>query len=263
LKKKIISYAVGLVILLGVSIFCNLLAFYSSGLSAWFLPVSIAVILSFLLFSGKVGVISLLPSRFIRCLSSTTFFYSIGMFLFPFICMLLLFFDFNLSSDKLRFPLSQIHWISVDEKGTFYCLSSTCSRLQVFDSQGKFIRGWFVRRPGGAYQVSLSKSGDVVLGKDGKAYYAYDKYGNRKSPEEENCKSFNDIYSRQTTDNDGNTYEIKSVLFRPRIVKIDSNGNELPLIKDPLGLWIHTIPFPVIGFLILTAVICLGMSRGK
>ena len=260
MRKKIINCAIVLVILLGVSIFCNLLALYSSGLTAWFLPVSTTMLVFFFLFGHKVGRI---PLRFVRYLSSVVFAYSIGIFIFGFLCYVMPFLNFNLFSEKARFPLSEIDWIGVDEKGPVYCLSLVYSRLQVFDSKGKFLKGWFVRTPAGAYRVSLSKDGNVVIGKDGRAYYIYDQFGNHKPLNEKYGKNLTTVLSTKSTDNQGNIYELKSALFRPRIVKIDKNGCKFTLIKDPFGLWFHTIPFPFIVFIILTAIIYLITSKWK
>jgi hypothetical protein len=259
-KTKIMTYAIALVILIAVSIFCSLLAFYTSGLTAWFLPVSTIIVVLFLLFGPKVRWF---PLRFVRYLSSAIFAYSIGIFIFGFLCWSVTYLNVNFFSEKARFPLSEVEWIAVDQKGCVYCLSFANLRLQVFDSEGKFLKGWFIRKPTDADRVALSKDGDVVIGSEGRAYYVYDHFGNRKPLNEEHSKNLTTVLSAKTTDNEGNTYELKSASLRPRIIKTDKNGHKFTLIKDPFGLWLHTIPLPVIGFLILTAIIHLITSKPK
>jgi len=247
------TYAIGLVVLIGVSIFSGLLVFRFFGFLTLFLPIATALILVFLLFGYRLGLWHLAPRHIIRHLSSIVLAYCVGIFLFSHICWLLAFCDYSFFSEKSRFPLSQIEWIEVDQSGSVYCLSITYSRLQVFNSEGKFLKGWFVRIPRGAYQVSLSKEGDVVLGKNGKACYVYDQFGNRKPHNEEHSRILTTVRSRKTTDIDGNTYELKSPLIRPNILKVTKNANEFTLAKDPIGLWFHTTPFPFWVFLILAA----------
>ncbi len=253
LQKTIMTYVIGLVALIGVSFFCGLLVFRFSRFLTLFLPVSTAIIILFLLFGDHLGLWRLVPRHVIRHLSSIVFVYCIGIFLFSHVCWLLAFCDFNMFSDKSRFPLSQIDWIEVDQRGSVYCLSITYSRLQIFNSEGKFLKGWFVRIPGGvrgACQVSISEDGDIVLGKDGRAHYVYDQFGNRKTPNEEHSRILTAVLSRKTTDIEGNIYELKSPLIRPHIAKLTKNANEFTLTKDPIGLWSHTTPFLFWVFLI-------------
>ena len=58
-------------------------------------------------------------------------------------------------SSKARFPLATPLAIAVDSKERVYCLSRFYNRMQVFDSDGQFIRGWFVGIPKGAYHILI------------------------------------------------------------------------------------------------------------
>ncbi len=110
--------------------------------------------------------------------------------------------------------------------------------------------------PRGSYQVTLMKDGGIVLGnQDGKPLYCYDSLGNSKSLPEEGEVVFLPMRTRKAIDTNENVYELKNELFRPYIVKICKNGIEVPIIKDPIGLWIHTYPIPIFAFIVLGVVV--------
>lgn len=248
------TYVSGVAVLIGVSVFCAPLVFRFFRYLPLFLPIATALILIFLFFGNILGLWHLVPRHLMMCLSSVIFVYCIAIFLFSHVAWLLAFCDFNFLTNKSRFPLDQIEWVGVDDKETVYCLSVTYSRIQVFNSEGKFLRGWFVRIPRGGYQISLSKDANVVLGKNGKAYHVYDQFGKLKSPEERHSRILIAERSRKAMDAKGNTYELKSPLIRPHILKEKTNnGTKFILTKDPIGLWFHTTPFPFWIFLIVGA----------
>ena len=256
MSKKGMAHIVGLIIILIFSIPCGFLVFRYFGWPAFFLPISIILMVCFALLGDKMGLKLLVPISVVKKLRLLMFAYCLGMFVFAPLCWLMAYFNFNFFSETIRFPMSEVEWISVNNDGEIYCLSFSYSRIQVFDSDGQFSKGWFVRKPRGSYQVSLTKDGRVVLGnQDGKPLYCYDSYGNRKSLPEEGEVVFTPMRTRKTVDENGNTYELRNELLRPYIAKIHKNGSEEQIIKDPLGLWIHTYPIPFFAFIVLTVAV--------
>ena len=254
--KKEIHFIVLLIITLVLSIPCGLLIFRYSGWPALFLPISIILLLCLAFFGNKMGLTPLIPISLVKKLRFLIFVYCLWMFIFPHICCLLAYFNFNFFSEKVRFPMSGVEWISVNDNGEIYYLSFTYSRIQVFDSAGQFRKGWFVRKPRGSYQVALMKDGRIVLGnQDGKPLYCYDSLGNRRSLSGEGEVVFTPMRTREAVDVNGNIYESKNELFRPYILKIYRNGTQEPIIKDPIGLWIHTYPIPSFAFIVLAVVV--------
>ena len=94
------TYAIGLVALIGVSIFSGLLVFRFFGFLPLFLPIATALILVFLLFGYRLGLWHLVPRHIIRHLSSIVFAYCVGILLFSHICWLLAFCDYSFFSEK-------------------------------------------------------------------------------------------------------------------------------------------------------------------
>jgi len=163
--------------------------------------------------------------------------------------------DFKFASENARFPLSEIEWIGVDNDGAIYCMSFSYFRLQAYDSQGRFLRGWFVPRPEGGYRIALSEEGEIIYGGENEVSHVYDKFGNQMPTKEGHSKKLSNPRSTKFIDNKGVTYELRSTWLRPKIVKVDQSGDEVTVIKDPLGLWVHGMPLPGLGFLLSSIII--------
>lgn len=242
--------------LTSVSLFCGLLAVFTSGLTGWFLLGSFIIILISSLFNRTKKFVNRIHPRFVRCLVLFVFLYSIGILVFGFSCSVVASMNSRFFSEKARFPLSEIDWIQVDNDGTIYCRSFSYARLQAYDSQGDFLKGWFIPLAKGGFRISLSEEGEIIQGKENEARYVYNTSGNPMPlKKEEHSQQLASLNSTKGIDKKGNTYELRSASFRPRIVKIDQSGDEVTLIKDPLGLWVHGMPLPGFGFLILSAII--------
>ncbi|MHC4456731.1 MAG: hypothetical protein ACYS0I_06490 [Planctomycetota bacterium] len=260
MKAKILNYAIVLPVLGLASILCCLLVFRFHSFLTLFLPVAMVLLVLFLFFRVRLFSFHIAES-----LSLAVLFYCIGMFIFGQFCWLMASLNLRLFSSKMRFPLNGIEWISKGPEDSFYCLSYMYSRVQVFDSKGELIKGWFVRIPFGEYQIALTQDGGVILGKGGTAYYVYDQYGNRIAANKKSNSILTSVPSTRSTravDQQGNSYKLVSML-RPRIVKVSESGNESTLIKDPVGLWFHTFPLPFVAFLLLSLLIYITLSMPK
>jgi len=61
----------------------------------------------------------------------------------------------------IRSPMGKITEIHVDREGFIYCADHIYSRLQVFDGNGHFVRGWLVPNLGVGVRVSVTEDGNV------------------------------------------------------------------------------------------------------
>ena len=234
------------------SIFCGLLAVYTSGLTGWILLIAIAIVLVSLFFNKTKKFSKTIPLKFIRYAWFIFFLYSAGILVFGFLCTAASSLNMRFASQKARFPLSQVEWIQVDNDGKVYCMSFSYFRMQVYNSHGEFQKGWFMPHLKESYRISLTEQGDILYGNENQVEYMFDGHGNQMPLEEEYARQLMPPMSTRCVDESGSIYELRHFLFRPMIVKTDNNGNETILIKDPLGLWVHGMPLPGFWFFILS-----------
>jgi len=159
---------------------------------------------------------------------------------------------------QIRFPLGLPGGLCVNRKGEIYCALNTYSRIQAYDKDGNFIRGWF------AY-IQKAGPSDVIIDANGLIHVettysdrSYDVFNSEGELLENRSRSLYEEKKSgflETKDNLGNTYKIKDVWFYPKIVKIDSKGTESTVISDPWYLWIFKAPLPTGGFILIAVVI--------
>ena len=166
------------------------------------------------------------------------------------------FFNVRMSSTQARFPLAHLDAIAVDSRGQIYCLSLFYCRVQVFDEEGNFVRGWFVPIPKGLFRMMVDDQDNLRIAarKNGVNLF-FDSNGNLVKKEKKT--DFDEEFGlRQTPkrvkDNFGNIYEIRSPYLFPKVVKISLSDEQEVFIRDHLGLWVITMPLPAFGFFALT-----------
>jgi len=240
--------------MIAISLLCGFLAVFTSGLTGWLLLGSFIIIGISSLFNRTKALANRIPPHLVRLLVLFVLLYSIGMLVFGFLCSALSSMNLKFVSEKARFPLSEVEWVQVDNDGAIYCMSFSYFRLQVYDSQGNFLKGWFVPRIKGGYRIALSEKGEVIYGSENEIRQVYDKFGNQIPVKKVHSQKLSAPLSTKFIDKKGINYELRYASFRPQIVKIDQSGDEATLVKDPLGLWIHGMPLPGFGFLLLSVI---------
>lgn len=187
-----------------------------------------------------------------------------GAFLFGAICWLGSDLGIRMISSKIRFPLSTPLAIAVDSKGRVYCLSRFYNRMQVFNSDGQFIRGWFVGIPKGAYHILIDDEDNLRVATErwGKNLF-FDTDGNllNKSRKQDFFEEFDKIGPIKTKDVFGNIYRIENKWIFPKVVKIDTTGKAKTLICNPFNLWFVTTPFPAFAFLMGSVLFLFVLSK--
>jgi hypothetical protein len=127
----------------------------------------------------------------------------------------------------------------VDTQGHVYCLSRFYNRLQLFNSDGKFVRGWFVDTPRGPVRMWTDDQDHLhVATKPESKLFVFNPRGRLLSATRisDFDKEFGRASPAQMTDASGNTYKIKSPHLRPKVVKITPSGAESVVISDPFPL---------------------------
>jgi hypothetical protein len=136
-----------------------------------------------------------------------------------------------------RLPLS-VTDIVVDKNGRIYTWNAS-ARIQVYDSNGKFLNGW-----------SFGKDGWLLLGQDGESLIVvrynqssikFDSTG-RQLEQWEDPGRYLEISCARTLhgawvptfeDIEGNIYRQAGWILH-RIVRIDSSGRETVIVRDPI-----------------------------
>lgn len=152
----------------------------------------------------------------------------------------------SMNSSRIRFPLGEVSSMITDAKERLWVYSTDLSRLQIFDQQGDFIRGWFVSSVSpnpGTSEMHIDPNGHMHLILVSDDHYMFDAVGNllNHSKEEGVWKKFHnkDAACAEYTDDKGNVYIKRGGIICPRIVKINATGEETIMVSEAF----YTLPF--------------------
>jgi hypothetical protein len=86
----------------------------------------------------------------------------------------------NWIPEGFEFPLADIKSIDVDEQGRLYTASGFYNRIQIYDANGEFLRGWSVRGfTGGKIKMRIINKYEVEIASSGdKKIYVFEENGN-------------------------------------------------------------------------------------
>lgn len=190
----------------------------------------------------------------------------ISSFLLGFLCSAIDYgLELQMPSSKIRFPLGNLEGIAVDNQGRIYCGSSFYSRLQAFDKNGDFLRGWFAPLSKGGEHINVEDN-NICVAMSTKCWI-YDPNGKLLNSKEYSFFDFEAKYGlhrdMSAKDIHGNFYNIERGFLSPKITKTGVDGNTIVLISDPLKYWIIRIPFPGIVFIVFLLIGNLVISGTK
>jgi len=143
-------------------------------------------------------------------------------------------------------PLGDIKGIVVDNEGHIYVGLGFYGKVQVYDTNGKFIKNWKVGASGGTFNIDLTDDQNILISTArGDKQILYDKNGKVVSK-----NSVDNIYSETKrpwdsfATSEGDSYEVKGGMF-PSIVRtspdnkvIVKQGLILQLMKGPFPAWL-------------------------
>jgi hypothetical protein len=160
-----------------------------------------------------------------------------------------------------RLPLS-VTDIVVDKNGTIYTRNNG-ERIQVYDSQGDFLKGW-----------SFGKGGYLLLEQDGKSFIAvrqrrssvrFDQKGN-KLAEWEDSGHYERIADERIQqgmsipsfkDGEGNVYRQEGWILHS-IVRVDRSGQKTIIVRDPVYVGIFDYVLGILLVIFSLAALKLG-----
>jgi hypothetical protein len=156
----------------------------------------------------------------------------------------------------LRVPFGDLGGIAVGNNGNIYFGIGMFSRIQVYDTNGIFLKGWFVPDPGISLFVDCNDNLNY-LGYRQRIKLVYDSNGTILDHERVTDKYILNVEPEsdyEATDDFGNSYRIESRFFFPRIAKVTPAGEVKTLIEEPIFLTPFRFPFPSIPIMAMAGI---------
>lgn len=170
-------------------------------------------------------------------------------FFFAAICAALAANGVQAASSTFQLPIGEPIRLLVDSQARVFCLDKAYRRLQIYDREGRFMRGWFV--PIGDLHLGPNEQ-TVVLVRSPDECVEYDLNGSVLQRASEHPWALPSRDEKpKAEDAEGNSYAFDSTLFSTRIVRIGPSGERTTLVKEPLHLWLIRWPFPVALYLLV------------
>ena len=166
--------------------------------------------------------------------------------------------------DSFEMPLGSLSGIAVDSEGKIYCGSQFYARVQVYDTEGKFLHGMSLNTSGGMFWIRINSNDQLeVAALRGEQLIRFDKNGKLLSSRS-GVPNFSDGFDKESgyycyDEQRDITYRIESILlplpeyisiFGLHVIKKDSSGKETVIIKTPFLKWLFMGPFPALFFVV-------------
>ena len=154
----------------------------------------------------------------------------------------------RMTSSRVQFPTKSAVAIALNSEGHIYCLSTVYCRVQVYDSDGSFLKGWSVPVGGkgsGLEGLFLDENDHMNLVYPGKTcIYADNKLLETRYHPAIPLEDWENYEKKIVYDDSGVFYKSVGKSFsRWQLVK-GEGGEESVLTSEPLGLWLVGGPFP-------------------
>ncbi len=80
--------------------------------------------------------------------------------------------------ERIEYPMGYVDEAVTDREGNYYCPSRTFGRIQVYDKNKRYLRGWFVDACGGVFRININSQDQLeVVTAAGGMHYVFDKNG--------------------------------------------------------------------------------------
>lgn len=156
-------------------------------------------------------------------------------------------------------PLTTISSFAVDADGRIYCGTSNYQRVQVYEPDGTYVRGWFVGAGGGDFSVAISAAGTVeVATARGRFLEEYSpdavllsrrRLGILEEEEFPHPKRI-PVPGRPAC-----SLILVSSVFHPGVKRECQSGEEEWIVRNPLRLWPLSAPFPALAYVLVGLVL--------
>jgi hypothetical protein len=148
-------------------------------------------------------------------------------------------------------PLGDLSGIAVDSSGNIYCGAQFYSRIQKYDSEGRFLFGLRIDASGGGFRFRVNKNDELEVGTS-RTDLVY-----RFSPSGELLERKNDIkhrfFDELGSEGEIQCYEPYNILYKiptstlfPSVVRITPSGQTRTVVSVPFQKWLLMGPLPAI-----------------
>lgn len=199
----------------------------------------------------------------IRCFAFLTLLLGAIGIITAFVCKGLSYIDMRMVSSVIQFPLGDIEDIAIDNQGKIICFCSDHYRLQVYNGNGNFYRGWFVNSSLRTARIYVDTDNCIHVATYYDKHYVFDVDGDMISESKQGgvYKEFADqSKNRINQDNRGNIYDYSIKGLRSKIYQITPSGEKKTIISTPYYLWWLGVLFPSY-FLVVFSIIILYVIR--
>lgn len=98
------------------------------------------------------------------------------------------------NADDTPFPMGYVDGAVIDADGLIYCPSPPWGRIQLYDRDRRFIRGWFVNAFGGTFRIHVDPENHLqVATARGRMLYVFDRQGRLLSRASYEPRSYSDF----------------------------------------------------------------------
>lgn len=177
------------------------------------------------------------------------------------------------SRSWIESPNTERHGIVLDSSGNIYCGSKFYGRIQKYNPDGRFERGFNTEGGtggGSSFGFRINENDQLCItvsgiSKDNKGSVhrlrLYDVEGQLIHTEKSEGDERNYIHGMRNSaiDSDGNRYIFKGFLF-PRVVKRTTTGERSIIISTPIWLWFIQGPFPAFAFFFISMLVIIFLS---
>jgi hypothetical protein len=148
---------------------------------------------------------------------------------------------------EVRFPLSKVGGVVVDDSNAIYVALSAYGRIQRYDVDGQFIGGWFLETGGGDFTIWAE--GDLIHAyvPRTQSYMMFTHDGGTAGARQvlfAERAAFDAMSQRTVVDNSNNTYVAQNAFWSSRILRLSGNGQQTAAVCDPLYLDVIRRPQP-------------------
>jgi len=152
--------------------------------------------------------------------------------------------------EKVELPMGPAQ-IIVDNEERFYLIPRFYRRVQLYDHDGVFVKGWHLATHKGEHVCLIDQNNDLHINVENITswtHYILDQeLGVMESSKPGKKWKIPRMPHRQSV----STVEYRSWYFFPHVVKRDRSGNETTIFRAPLWQWPLTAPFPAFALVII------------
>jgi hypothetical protein len=163
-------------------------------------------------------------------------------------------------------PLGKIEGIAADKSGHIYCgLQPFYGRIQVYDSDGRFVRGWGVDSGGGVFRFRLNASDELeVASARTDSLEVFLPTGERIKHviRGEGYEEFADWNPYSATSEDGARYVVSTPVILPRVERLSPDGALTTIITTRWWTWPLMAPVPAAPFC-MAGIVLLLLCKSK